>query len=101
MMKNNKLPSLLVCQDVFVLPSIHDGWGAVLNEALQAGLYTICSDRCGGKEMLSESWRGKVFKMGNYKQLADALDECITNMEIIRNQQEKRRLWAEKTISGN
>ena len=97
---NNELPLFLVNQDVFVLPSIHDGWGAVLNEALQAGLYTICSDRCGGKEMLCEPYLGEVFKMGDYKQLSHIILKSIEDIENLRNLQEKRRKWAEKSISG-
>lgn len=100
MKRNKDLPSFLVTQDVFVLPSIHDGWGAVLNEALQAGLYTVCSDRCGGKELLSEQWRGVVFKKGDYNQLASIIRNAIVDLKIIRNQQDKRRKWAERTISG-
>lgn len=97
---NKELPQFLVSQDVFVLPSIHDGWGAVLNEALQAGLYTLSSDRCGGKEMLSKTWLGNVFEMGNYKQLAYRMKDAIDACEDIRSEQDKRRLWAEQSISG-
>ena len=97
---NNELPLFLVSQDVFVLPSIHDGWGAVLNEALQAGLYTICSDRCGGQEMINEPYLGEVFNMGDYKQLANILKLSIENIGSIRSLKEKRRLWAKKSISG-
>lgn len=97
---NKELTSFLVGQDILVLPSIHDGWGAVLNEALQAGLYTICSDRCGGKEMLCDSYLGAVFNMGNYMQLANILNKTIDNIESLRGMQEKRRYWAEMSISS-
>lgn len=99
-MQNKELPHFLVNQDVFVLPSIHDGWGAVLNEALQAGLYTICSDRCGGKELLSQSYLGEVFETGNYHQLATILEKSVINTSTIRGSQKKRMIWAEKHICG-
>jgi glycosyltransferase involved in cell wall biosynthesis len=41
------LPSIFAAADVFVLPSRHDGWGLVVNEALGAGLPIIASDCVG------------------------------------------------------
>lgn len=41
------LPALFARADVFVLPSRHDGWGVVVNEALGSGLPLICSDAVG------------------------------------------------------
>jgi glycosyltransferase involved in cell wall biosynthesis len=38
--------------DVFVLPSRHDGWGVVLNEAASAGKAIIASDTCGAAHHL-------------------------------------------------
>jgi hypothetical protein len=59
--------------DCLVLPSRHDGWGAVVNEALQAGTPVICSDRCGARDLLRESWRGRVFPAASVAELAKAL----------------------------
>ncbi len=39
-----KLPSYFHAADVFVLPSRHDGWGVVINEACGAGLPVIAAD---------------------------------------------------------
>jgi glycosyltransferase involved in cell wall biosynthesis len=38
--------------DVLVLPSRHDGWGVVLNEAASLGKALIASDACGGAHHL-------------------------------------------------
>jgi glycosyltransferase involved in cell wall biosynthesis len=100
MKKNNEIPSILVNQDVLILPSIHDGWGAVVNESLLAGLYTICSDRCGSKDLLDDERRGQVFKMRDYKQLANILKYCCDNLNSIRADINYRRDWAQKSISG-
>lgn len=49
--------------DILILPSIFDGWGAVVNEALSAGLRVICSDHCGAATLLKKTWRGDVFNL--------------------------------------
>jgi glycosyltransferase involved in cell wall biosynthesis len=47
--------------DVLALPSLHDGWGVVVNEALQAGVPVVCSSEVGAGAMV-EKWRcGQVF----------------------------------------
>jgi glycosyltransferase involved in cell wall biosynthesis len=46
--------------DLLVLPSRFDGWGAVINEALMRGIPVLCSETCGGADLLAESWRGEV-----------------------------------------
>ena len=40
-----ELPRFFAAADVFVLPSRHDGWGVVVNQAVAAGLPLICSGR--------------------------------------------------------
>lgn len=97
---NNKdLPKLLSQQDVLILPSIHDGWGAVINEALQTGVYAVCSNKCGAKEMLHSKELGRVFS--NEQQLYKILKEIIPQISEVRMQADSRRMWAKKSISGN
>lgn len=59
--------------DLFVLPSRFDGWGAVVNEALRAGLPVVCSSTCGAADLLGEPWRGTVFRSGSLSSLAEVL----------------------------
>lgn len=44
--------------DVLVLPSWHDGWGAVVSEALMAGTPAIASDACGSAGVVRASGVG-------------------------------------------
>lgn len=55
--------------DCLVLPSRHDGWGAVVSEALMAGTPAICSDRCGAAEVVLASGTGGVFPAGDQQAL--------------------------------
>lgn len=48
--------------DCLVLPSEHDGWGAVASEAMLVGTPVVCSDRCGVSVVVKASGRGEVFQ---------------------------------------
>lgn len=98
--KNKEISLLLSNQDVLILPSIRDGWGAVINEAIQSGLFVICSDKCGAKELLRDKRIGRVFRCNDIYELSNIMNFCIDNIDIIRNDREYRKNWAEKRISG-
>ena len=97
-----EIPSYLYKADVLILPSLYDGWGAVVNEALQAGCFVICSDACGACTLLKMNPNlGLIFKAGNDKALADCIKHVNTHIEEIRSNRTYRSKWAEIHISGN
>lgn len=69
-----KLPPFFAEADVFVLPSRHDGWGVVVNQAVAAGLPVICSDAVGAAADLAiENENGHLFPAGDVARLKDAM----------------------------
>jgi glycosyltransferase involved in cell wall biosynthesis len=69
-----ELPSLFASADVFCLPSRHDGWGVVVNEALGAGLPLIVSDAVGaGRDLVRPEVNGIVVPACDAVALAAAL----------------------------
>lgn len=98
--KNSEIPQLLATQDVLILPSVYDGWGAVVNEALTAGLYVICSDRCGAKELLADARCGMVFRAGDVQGLSACMNYCTANFSEIRRNRTFRATWAKERIGG-
>ena len=96
----SEIPDIMQQYDILVLPSLHDGWGAVVNEALTLGLYVICSDACGAKYLLKEKQQGVVFGSDNAYDLMKRLLECIDNKDKIRSSVEVRINWAKNNISG-
>jgi len=56
-----QVPGLIAQADCLVLPSRHDGWGAVVSEALMIGTPAICSDACGASVAVRASGVGGVF----------------------------------------
>jgi glycosyltransferase involved in cell wall biosynthesis len=66
---NRMVASVLQDADLLLLPSKHDGWGAVVNEALMCGIPVVCSDHCGAADLLREPYRGTIFKAGSVNSL--------------------------------
>ena len=97
----NQIPDYLYSSDILVLPSLYDGWGAVVNEALLAGCYVICSDTCGVCMLLEKNPNlGRVFKAGSEKGLADCMMYVNEHLNEIRINRYFRAKWADEHISG-
>jgi glycosyltransferase involved in cell wall biosynthesis len=92
--KIEEIPELLSNYDALVLPSLHDGWGAVINEALNVGSFIICSDACGAKTLIHNSNRGLIFKSGNVQDLLIKIKILIEELKIVRMSREDRKNWA-------
>ena len=95
-----EIPTWMSKNDILILPSIHDGWGAVVNEALQTGMYVICSNTCGAADLLKDERIGKVFHVNNEQQLSEIMQWCHDNIDTIRRDRFFRQQWADKHISG-
>ena len=57
--------------DLLILPSIFDGWGMVINEALQSHIPVLVSDKCGAKELIKHQKNGLIFEGNNIKSLIE------------------------------
>ena len=65
--------------DALILPSLYDGWGVVVNEALLQGVPVIISDAAGAHAIVQRFGAGKVFAKGNALQLAEVLKTVAEN----------------------
>ena len=65
----SKIPNIMNQADCLVLPSKHDGWGAVASEALMLGIPVICSSSCGASSIVKSSGFGGVFFSNNKNSL--------------------------------
>ena len=71
---NNKdLSGYYQKMDVFVLPSMVEPWGLVVEEALNNGLPVIVSDRVGCAEEIIDETNGLVFKYDSSSSLTEAI----------------------------
>lgn len=76
------VPAVLAQADCLVLPSVHDGWGAVASEALMVGTPVICSDACGVAGVVRKAGHGGVFPVENLNSLAALLDDQLAKGPI-------------------
>ena len=77
--KRSDVPSVIKCFDVFVLPSIYEGFGLVLLESMAAGVPVVASKVSAIPEVLDEGKCGKLFPVGDSKLLASALKDLTDN----------------------
>jgi glycosyltransferase involved in cell wall biosynthesis len=84
--------------DVLILPSLYDGWGAVINEALMCGTPAIASENCGSSILL-RGIRGRVFSIEK-NNLKNVLSDFLQYLPYEMAQREEIRNWALQNISG-
>jgi len=64
--------------DVFVLPSVDEPFGLIVNEAMNAGKTIIVSDRVGCQpDLISDGVNGRVFPARNVSALRSALESVL------------------------
>lgn len=79
-----ELPDCFAAADVFVLPSRHDGWGVVVNQALAAGMPVIVSDAVGSADdLVRPGENGAICRAGDEDSLADALRSFVEAPERV------------------
>lgn len=78
-----ELPAQFARADVLVLPSRHDGWGVVVNQAFGAGLPVICSDAVGaGLDLVQPDYNGRLVPAGDEPALAMAMRQFATSLAL-------------------
>lgn len=81
--------------DVFVLPSRHDGWGVVLNEAAACGRALIATEACGGSwHLIEEGGNGYRVRAGDAGALAAAMAVYGADPELAEQHGAKSLLLA-------
>ena len=68
--------------DLLVLPSRYDGWGVVLNEAINAGIPIICSNNVGAKVLVETYNIGLVFESNSVSSLMESLLKIYGNQVL-------------------
>ena len=100
MQPNEQIPFYLSQADLLVLPSYHDGWGAVVNEALQAGCRVLCSTQCGAASLLDGEARGGRFNWDVEDDLERQLSFWCRKGALSTSERFAIQKWSKKSISG-
>jgi glycosyltransferase involved in cell wall biosynthesis len=80
--KDDLLPSVYNCADVFVLPSIQEGQGIVLLEAQASGKPVVAFDVGGVDEAVRNNETGLLVERGNSDALADGLIKFLSDKPL-------------------
>lgn len=74
----SRLPALYDLCSALVLPSVHEPWGMVVNEVMNAGRPVLLSDRVGAAgDLLHEGLNGLSFPAGDAVALAGAVQTLL------------------------
>lgn len=74
--------------DLFVLPSIQDGFGMVVAEAMACGTPCAVSDGAGASEIVEEGVAGWVFPAGNAEALTAVLEQAAEDRSRLAQMRE-------------
>ena len=70
--------------DVLVFPTLADGFGMVVSEALSQGVPVITTSQAGAAEMVTHGRDGLIIPAGDPDALADALRWCLDHREALQ-----------------
>jgi glycosyltransferase involved in cell wall biosynthesis len=76
----SELPRFFQLADVFVLPSRHEPWGLIVNEAMACGCPVIVSTDVGSHaDLITDGVEGYVFPVGDITALTQALRHLFSS----------------------
>lgn len=80
-----ELPKLFAAADVFILPSRHDGWGVVVNQAVASGLPVISTSAVGAAhDLVLDGESGYIVAPGSSEPLRKAMEKFIVDPDRVR-----------------
>lgn len=80
---HDEILKLMASQDLFIFPSLFEGFGLVITEAMSQGTPVITTDRTCGPDIMHNGIDGWVVKAGNTKPIRDLLIKFIENPSIL------------------
>lgn len=90
--------------DLYVLSSVHEGFGIVLQEAMQAGLPIVSTDYGGQTDLIAQGENGYLVSYGDRQAMARAIYKILSNRELAcqmgRKNLEKIKLYDPVKAAG-
>lgn len=81
--------------EIFVLPSLHDGFGFVVAEAMACGVPVIVTEDSGALSLVREDENGWIVPSGKMEPLAVALEEALSRRFDLREMGQRARAMVE------
>lgn len=90
--------------DMYVLSSVHEGFGIVLQEAMQAGLPIVSTDFGGQTDLISQGENGLLISYGDKQAMVRAIRRILSDQELTdkmkKNNLKKVERYAPEKIAG-
>jgi len=80
----NTLAKLYQTSSVFVLPSVEDGFGMVMGEAMASQIPVICTQSTGGPDIIENNKHGFIVQPRNVDELAEKILWCYKNQDTTK-----------------
>jgi len=77
------LPKQYAWADVFIFPTIEDGFAVVLAQARANGLPILTTGNCAGPDMIQEGHNGWILPIRDPRAFVDRLTWCDENREAL------------------
>lgn len=74
----------LSCSDLYVLSSVHEGFGIVIQEAMQAGLPIVSTNYGGQVDIIEDSVNGLLVENRSAAALADGIRRLLADRDLMR-----------------
>ncbi|WBL26396.1 glycosyltransferase family 4 protein [Zunongwangia sp. HGR-M22] len=78
-----KVLELMKEHDVLLFPSLFEGFGMVITEAMSQGTPVITTERTAGPDLIEHGENGWLMKAGSTVSLKNCVEEILENKEII------------------
>ena len=75
----HELPRHYAWADIFVFPTIHDGFAVVLTQALANGLPVLTTAHCSGPDLIEEGRTGWILPIRSPKAFIERIRWCLSN----------------------
>lgn len=85
--------------EIFVLPSLEDGFGFVAAEAMACGLPVVVTDQCGAAEWVRDQETGWVIPAGDVEALAAILERACADRHVLVEMGKRARIAMEARSS--
>lgn len=82
---HHELTSLYGEADVFVLPTLADGFGMVVTESMASGLPVIATDACCGPDVIKNNENGWIIAAGDLQALINQMKYCVSHQQDLKS----------------
>jgi len=92
----SKLPETYAASNLLVLPSEHEPWGLVVNEAMACGVPAVVSGQVGAHlDLISPGITGEVYPVGDVQALTAVLQGLLRDPDRLKRLGESARIRIE------